>query len=87
MSNVQVGRVFGVSTFVNCQRLHGPIQAFKTQAIVLAPDTRTTWILDIGHWILDIHKNIVFMPFQSCDFRFLSGSRVERASAKSQVAP
>jgi hypothetical protein len=54
MSNIQVVRVFVVSTFVNCQRLHGPIQAFKTQAIVLTPDTRTTWILDIGHWILDI---------------------------------
>jgi hypothetical protein len=49
MSNIQVVRVFVVSTFVNCQRLHGPIQAFKTQAIVLTPDTRPTWILDIGH--------------------------------------
>ncbi|MBN8680966.1 MAG: hypothetical protein J0M29_22265 [Chitinophagales bacterium] len=29
-------------------------QAYQRPIIVLTPNTRTTWILDIGHWLLDI---------------------------------
>ncbi|HLP93341.1 MAG TPA: hypothetical protein VK168_04860 [Saprospiraceae bacterium] len=30
------------------------IQANKYPTIVLTPDRRTTWTLDIGYWLLDI---------------------------------